>query len=86
VEACRGTPGWLTLRPRDPRFVGSVPVDRLTQKPSADRLRKPRDVSCCGVYRDDERGAAGSPSSLRIAAISTASASGATLEAPGLVS
>lgn len=29
------------LTPRLPRFVGYVPVDRPTQKPSADQLRKP---------------------------------------------
>lgn len=29
------------LRPRPPRFVGYVPVDRPTQKPSSDQLRKP---------------------------------------------
>ena len=30
-----------TLSPRAPRFVGYVPVDRPTQKPSADQLRPP---------------------------------------------
>ncbi len=30
-----------TLTPRPPRFVGYVPVDRPTQKPSKDQLRKP---------------------------------------------
>ena len=35
----RWAPGTLTARP--PRFVGHVPVDRPTQKPSQDQLRKP---------------------------------------------
>ena len=30
-----------TLTPRSPRYVGFVPVDRPTQKPSQDQLRKP---------------------------------------------
>jgi len=34
-----GAPG--ALAPRSPRFVGYVPVDRPTQKPSQDQLRKP---------------------------------------------
>jgi hypothetical protein len=34
-----GAPG--ALAPRSPRFVGYVPVDRPTQKPSHDQLRKP---------------------------------------------
>jgi len=33
--------GKVTLTPRPPRFVGYVPVDRPTQKPSKDQLRKP---------------------------------------------
>lgn len=33
--------GGAKLEPRVPRFVGYVPVDRPTQKPSKDQLRKP---------------------------------------------
>jgi hypothetical protein len=38
--SCESEPG-ATLSPRPPRFVGYVPVDRPTQRPSKDQLRKP---------------------------------------------
>lgn len=41
VSALKHTDGIAVLSPRTPRFVGYVPVDRPTQKPSKDQLRPP---------------------------------------------
>jgi len=41
ASALEGTLAKGILTPRPPRFVGYVPVDRPTQKPSQDHLRKP---------------------------------------------
>ena len=41
AELKRAGEAGYALAPRSPRFVGYVPVDRPTQKPSQDQLRKP---------------------------------------------